>query len=97
MSAILHLPTSLTDLYRDYMRLSHGDVPLEIDIRLTFEVSTTTRTTKEDVTPSHIVAVSSSGEQGCLSPPLRLRAGQYTLIRLPKVEDRRYWRRLIQK
>lgn len=52
----------LTDLYRDSMGQSHDDVPLEIDIRHAFEVSTTTRTTKEDVTPSHIVAVSSSGE-----------------------------------
>lgn len=87
----------LTDLYRASMRQSHDDVPLEIDIRHAFEVSATTRITKEDVTLSHIVAVSSSGEQGCLSPPLGLRADQYTLIRLSKVEDRRYWRRLIQK
>lgn len=39
------------------------------------------------MTPSHIVAVSSSGDEGHLSAPPGLRADQYALIRLSKVED----------
>ncbi len=38
--------------------------------------------------PSYIVAVSSSGDKCHLSPPPGLRADQYALIRLSKVEDR---------
>ena len=38
--------------------------------------------------PSHIIAVSSSQDESHLSPPPGLRADQYALIRLSKVEDR---------
>jgi hypothetical protein len=70
------------------MEESQGDIPLEIGITHTIDVSTATRTTEEDMTPSHIIAVSSSGDKNHLSPPPGLRADQYTLIRLSKVEDR---------
>jgi len=81
VSAVLHLPTCCTNLSRGSMEQSQGDDPN------TFEVSTTSGNT-EDMTPSHMVAVSSSGVEGHLSPPPDLRADQYALIRLSKVEDR---------
>ncbi|KAL8868946.1 MAG: hypothetical protein Q9198_008014, partial [Flavoplaca austrocitrina] len=40
------------------------------------------------MTPFHVVAVSSSGDEGHPSPPPGLRADQYALIRLSNVKDR---------
>jgi hypothetical protein len=61
----------------------------QVDITHTIEVSTAPRTTEEDMTPSHIVAVSSLGDESHLSLPPGVYADEYKLIRLSKVEDRK--------
>lgn len=69
------------------MEQSQGHNHLEIDVTHTTKVSAKGRITEEHMTPSHVVAVSSSGDEGHLSPPPGLRSDQYALIRLSKVEN----------
>jgi hypothetical protein len=76
------------------MKQSQGDSPLKIGVTRAFEVSTMPRNTEEDIPPSYIVSLSSSGDESHLSPPPGLRTDQYTLIRLFKVEDRKILKKL---
>jgi hypothetical protein len=86
-----------TDRCRGSVEQSQGYNSLKIGITHTIEISTTTRSTEEDTTPSYIVAVSSLGDKSHLSPPPGLRADQYTLIRLSKVKDENVLEKLDKK
>lgn len=70
------------------MEQSQGEDLLKVDVTSTIEVSATSRIPEEHMTPSHTIAVSSSGDEGHLSPPPGSRADQYALVRLSKVEER---------
>ena len=71
-----------TDLQRKSTGQSRGDDLLQLDVARTIEVF------DSSIIPSYIVAVRSSEDEGYLSPPLGLRADEYVLIRLSKVEVR---------
>ena len=68
------------------MKQFQGNNLLKIDITHTVEVSSKGSIAEEPLSPSHIIPVSSSRDEGHLLPPPGFHAGQYALIRLPQVE-----------
>jgi Gti1/Pac2 family len=77
------------------MEQSQDEYFPKIDITHTIEKSIAPRIT-QDITPSHICAISSGNESRLLPPP-GLRGDQYTLIRLSKIKDEKILKTLDTK